>query len=176
MGPVQIDENDAEGAKAAACVAAQQAFSQALVAAEPGAATARVLLNLGVAFELNGQMFRATECYQDAVALVPASPRAQKLLGSALLHLGRCDEAASALRTAATAAGGAVELRADALCDLGNVLVCSHAAPVQADACVALVRAQHACVRRAAAFRVGLCCQIDECQMPRPVRSACHNI
>lgn len=142
---VQIDQHADEDVKAAAWVLVQNAFAQALASAEPGAAKARVLLNLGVAYERNGQMFRATECYQETTALAPSSPRAQKLLGSALLHLGRTDEAQTALRAAAAAAYRTPELRADALSDLGNVLVrCCVAGVAGASGCArALARSDH---------------------------------
>lgn len=84
----------------------------------------RLYVNMGIAFEHNGQMLKALECYEDATAAIPTSARSWKLKGSALLHFGEYMQAVESLQRALNLVGKAPQLKADALCDLGSAHVC----------------------------------------------------
>jgi tetratricopeptide (TPR) repeat protein len=130
---VQDQKDMPEEERAAQCAAAQRCYSlaQANAIGEPNSFKARVNINMGIAYERNGQMFKACECYQEAMMRVPSSPRALKLYGSALLHLGQPAEAAGCLRQATALAHETPGLLADAHCDLGSALVSfPHLAPL----------------------------------------------
>ena len=66
----------------------------------PRSATAARLIEAGQRFEDQGSLELALDCYRDAAAAAPNSPRAHMNVANALQRLNRLEEALSAARTA----------------------------------------------------------------------------